>query len=396
MSRFKAHICFVSDQPLPNILPALHPDLKPEKIYLLSTALKKANANAQETVLKGRGIQVEIIDIPDAFHIDSIQENVDKIIKAHADKQELVLNATGGTKPMSIAAFKQCYKDDISVFYMQTPKVIWLSNTQQDELEIRESLSLKEYLQSHDVIMQSREIRGIPAKRREMAERWAGHWGKYSKVFSRLNKYASKAQNNELQVQIPKDGRSEDFNNWLRELEESSELLEYEKSLSDAKHETYRFKSENDRKFLNGMWLEEYVYDLLCSMKEQYPGITEVARNVEVQQHPQTTRKDVKNELDVVAIANQQMWVFECKTGQQLGKEGQHPGEEAVYKLASTMKNMGGLRTRGCIVSCNRLRDEEKSRAELLDIHVIDVDSVKKENLRSRLVPILGLNTLKE
>jgi len=83
------------------------------------------------------------------------------------------------------------------------------------------------------------------------------------------------------------------------------------------------------------------------------------------------------------------MWVFECKT-RTYGNFSTH-GEEMIYKLAGIMRNMGGIRTRGCVVSFNALRDIEKSRADLLNIDVVDGRNLRKNSFRSKLVQIFGL-----
>ena len=61
-----------------------------------------------------------------------------------------------------------------------------------------------------------------------------------------------------------------------------------------------------------------------------------------------------------------------------------------IYKLAGLMKSLGGLRTKGCVVSFNELRDQEKSRADLFDIAVIDGKNLK--HLRSQLCTVLKLS----
>ncbi len=156
--------------------------------------------------------------------------------------------------------------------------------------------------------------------------------------------------------------------------------------------EQYKFKDESTRQFVNGGWLEARIFDELKSLRNEYRQIAASARNVTVQHRAGATRSAVRNELDVIALIHHQMWVFECKTGRfhpNSGRSDRRGGEDMVYKLAGTMKNLGGLRTRGCVVSFNPLRDVEKSRADLLDIAVIDGGNLA--NLRSKLVTTLGL-----
>ena len=395
MTRFKAHIGFVSDQPLPNMLPMLHEAMKPEKVYLLCSEQqnKKGNVQAQQTVLARMGVAVEVVPVADAFALQAIGTTIDELIDRHSP-DEVVFNATGGTKPMSIAAFEQCMCKGVGVFYVQTPEIIWLNATGHETDErfvITGSLPLDKFLQAHSVELLERTTNRVPRSLSELAAHWASRAENYAKAYSALNYYAGKAEKKPgLAVAISRENRAKHLTDLLKELEHHK-LIEFIKT--DRKDsEQYKFKDEPTRQFVNGGWLEARVFDALESLRERYPRIAVVARNVHVRQRPGVTRSEVKNELDVVALIDHQMWVFECKTSRvdlDSDRSDRRGGEEMVYKLAGIMKNMGGLRTRGCVVSFNPLRDVEKSRAELLDIAVIDGRNLA--NLRSKLIITLGL-----
>ena len=387
-ARFKAHICFVSDQPLPNILPVLHEDMKPEKVYLLCSEqqAKQGNGEAQKAVLEHKGVTVEVVKVADAYDMEHIETAVNELINNH-QPDEIVFNATGGTKLMSIAAFEQCLCGGIGVFYVQTPDVLWLNapgSGSEEKPVITESLSLSDFLKAHGVDLLESEISPIVEPLKSLACSWAKRAGKYAREYSSINYYAGKASEDEcLAFSVPSNKQHGNLKNLLDELEHEG-LVEF------IGGEEYRFQNKDIRQFANGGWLEARVFDELQSLRTNHPQISVVARNVTVQQRPGSTRSDVKNELDVVAVVSHRMWVFECKTARFQGPQpDRRSGEEMVYKLASTMKNMGGLRTQGCVVSFNSLRNEEKSRAELLEIEVIDGSNLK--DLRSKLVQALGL-----
>ncbi len=396
MTRFKAHICFVSDQPLPNILPILSEQMKPEKVYLLCSdqQSKKGHGESQKAVLEHHGVKVRIVPVTDAFDMDNIEAAVDELIEQHGPG-EIAFNATGGTKLMSIAAFERCQCKDVSVFYVQTPDIIWLPR-QEDNRDMRipysSSLKLKDFLLAHGVDLHDEENAPIDERHRELARFWANRAEKYASAYSALNYYAANAEKDlsfNVSLQDRKQPPPPYLENLLEELEHEKWITFHKTGNKDQK--SYKFKDEKARLFVNGGWLEMWVFHELQSIqqKQKYPQISIVTRNVQVQQRPGSTRKPVKNELDVVAIVNHRMWVFECKTS-RLGKpQDKREGEQMIYKLAGTMKNMGGLRTQGCVVSFNRLRDEEKSRAELLEIKVIDGHNL--HDLKSRLVTTLEL-----
>ncbi len=96
-------ICLVGEQPLPNVLPIL-PWL-PERVVFLHTALKASREAAQRCAgfLKGRGVATSI-HLTQAFDPAETANDVLRLAVKH-DPARILLNYTGGTKPMSLAAY---------------------------------------------------------------------------------------------------------------------------------------------------------------------------------------------------------------------------------------------------------------------------------------------------
>ncbi|MEH6577379.1 MAG: DUF1887 family CARF protein [Amphritea sp.] len=382
----KAHICMVSDQPLANILPTLVPELKPDTVYLLTSEQQrqKGNGEAQKNVFSHLGITAEIIPIGSAFNLEEVQKVVQQLIDSHP-QQQLLLNATGGTKPMSIAAYELCYSADIRVFYLQSEQIIWLNPLQDESMSLSQSLSLSDYLNAHDIEVTDYVTNKVPQARSELAGIWAKRARKHSQPYARLNYYAQQASNDRLTATLDaKDNKGNGLSVILDELERLQMLQQQAAQIT--------FADEDARFFANGGWLEEWLFSELMQLKQKYPTITSVARSVSVELHNQQTQQPVRNELDVIAIVNNRLWVFECKTKRMQGKHqprGENEAQHMIYKLAGLMKSLGGLRTCGCVVSFNALSDYDKARAELFDIGTIDGRNLAE--LRSQLAQLLGL-----
>ena len=97
-------ICLAGEQPLPNVLPVLaHP---PTKVLFLHTSLKASREATHRcaALLRARDIQVETVET-DAFDAARITKDVQAIAAAHPTA-DLLLNYTGGTKIMSLAAYQ--------------------------------------------------------------------------------------------------------------------------------------------------------------------------------------------------------------------------------------------------------------------------------------------------
>ena len=125
-----------------------------------------------------------------------------------------------------------------------------------------------------------------------------------------------------------------------------------------------RFRSEAARFFVNGGWLEEHLYRLCLSLKKSTP-IQDVGQGIEVER--EVRHQPVRNELDVAFLANNRLYIIECKT--KLFKSGSG-GSEALFKLDTLTDLLGGLQARGMLVSFQPLRDADLRRAADLRIEV--------------------------
>ena len=101
--KYQTHICLVSTQPTPNLVPAIDPDVRPrEMVLVVSDAMRKA-ADHLQLVLERHKVVCEQWPISDPFDIDHVRMRLEKLLQRRAG-EELALNVTGGTKVMALAA----------------------------------------------------------------------------------------------------------------------------------------------------------------------------------------------------------------------------------------------------------------------------------------------------
>ena len=100
------------------------------------------------------------------------------------------------------------------------------------------------------------------------------------------------------------------------------------------------------------------------SLKKSTP-IQDVGRGIDVER--EVRHQPVSNELDVAFLANNRLYIIECKTRRfQNGSAG----SEALFKLDTLTDLLGGLQARGMLVSFQPLRDADLQRAADLRIEV--------------------------
>ena len=119
MQAFDIHICLISGQPTPNLVPALSPDMCPKKVIMLVTREMKEQAGYLKNVLRSHGVLTDEETIENAYDIGAIQKQIEELIgKLRQEKEapSIVLNLTGGTKPMAIAAQTALFLQRYSLF----------------------------------------------------------------------------------------------------------------------------------------------------------------------------------------------------------------------------------------------------------------------------------------
>ena len=101
------HVLLVSDQAMPNFLPVLNKDLKPKSVTLAVSSKMQRRAQWLKNEIEKHQVQI-LPDIELGENVADVNIVQSVFMKWVDDNKELfensVLNVTGGTKPMAIAA----------------------------------------------------------------------------------------------------------------------------------------------------------------------------------------------------------------------------------------------------------------------------------------------------
>ncbi len=108
-------ISLIGEQNLPNLLPILH--LKPERVILVYTDLTEKTAVRLTKLIQD---QVEVTQVQvDAYNIEETKEKLATAVSTSAPS-ELIVNFTGGTKMMSLAAYQTAADLQAPLLYLQS------------------------------------------------------------------------------------------------------------------------------------------------------------------------------------------------------------------------------------------------------------------------------------
>ncbi|NEX22437.1 DUF1887 family protein [Thiorhodococcus mannitoliphagus] len=372
------HLYLVSNQATPNLTPALDPSIAPRRVILLVSPDMRQRADWLEAVLKARGIGVERWPIQDAWDVAHIQLRVLELLEAEQDRLRvgapprrddqreaaIALNATGGTKPMSIAAYEAFRAYELPIFYVhpEHDRLIWMHPPGREPVDIANRVRIEAFLQAHGSRVQSMMTDAVPAARQTLGEWLVANQARLAKPVATLNWLAQQA---EQTLRTPALERRHLRDRWFATLVDHC----VEARLLTRTGDHLSFPDEAARFYLNGGWLEEHVFTLLRGLRAAGQPIQDLARSINLYRLDQRGA-EVRNEIDVACLAENRMYLVECKTRRWNDGDTQGPGAEALYRLDTLVDLLGGLQARGMLVSYQRLPAAVMQRASDLRIQV--------------------------
>jgi hypothetical protein len=381
--RFDTHVILVSGQPTPNITPALDPDTKPSEVVMLVSPDMSRRADWLANVLRPAGVRVRHWELADAYDVEAIRHRVLELLIEFGG-ESIALNATGGTKPMAIAAYEEFRQAGRPIFYVhpERDRLIWMHPSGWTARDLANRVRLDAFLQAHGAGLAPRPAGyGMPEALRNLAEGLVRKVEDYQNALRTLNWHAMKAEQRKSLVS------PEEISGALRR-DDVRELVGWfeAEGLVDVRHGRLHFADEAARFFANGGWLEQYVYAAAQALKREHLGIQDIGRGLDVMREHQGVA--VKNELDVALLAENRLYLIECKTRKFDGEtDTGGAGAEAVYKLDALVNLLGGLQARAMLVSYQPLAPAILNRARDYRIGVCAGGELRelKETLRKWL-----------
>ena len=346
-------LILVSAQPIPNLTPILDESLKPKTVVMLVSNDMQERGLALAKIFKERGIHVEQIAVANPWDADQISDLILDVLSQYPDG-DIALNATGGTKLMSIAAYEAFRSVDYPIFYVhpEQDRLLWLQ-PKQPAVDFNNQLKIKDYLIAYGANqVEIPSTFGVKATIRSLTEHiLAGI------ELGSLNYLAYQADNSKLAVEINHGPLSRPV------LWELLDLFE-QAGLCRINGHALQFTDAEARFIANGGWLEQHTYGICLNLKKEL-ALQDVAANITINRQP-GGKVPVKNEIDIALIKHNRLHLIECKT-----KRFDDQSADVLYKLDSLRDLMGGLQGRALLVSFNQLDKPSRARAKELNIHLI-------------------------
>lgn len=362
MTKFDTHLCLVSAQSTPNLIPVMDSEFAPRRVVLAVSPDMHARGEWLSTVMRRHKVLVETLKIDDAYDFNSCWDIFSEWLTEQTT--EVALNVTGGTKVMAMAAqdvFREM-KNPIFYINVENDSVLRLDRGEQP-FTLISKIKLREYLESHgySVNNEANSKPNIPGKQRDFVKRLAYESDRLGVGLGQLNWLAQQAKDTLVSPELDANQLDSRALNELISMFSTAEWLIH-------KNNKLQFPSEAARKFVNGGWLEFLVYQELTQLAPEI-GLADYAIGLEVTAADGKT----KNELDVATLYKNTLHIIECKSANlnSNGKMEESSGAEALYKLEA-LRDIGGLRTKALLVDFRGgLRDTDKRRAAQMNLGII-------------------------
>lgn len=384
MPTFDTHLCLVSAQATPNLLPLLDEAWRPRRVVLACSAPMKHAAQALRAVIqtKGGGIVVDTLDLPNAYDYAALSDAFLNYLAEHSD-ENIALNVTGGTKLMAVAAQEVFRSAGKPVFYVnvESDEVLVIGEKSRSQ-PLRAKLKVHEILKAHGYSVTTQTQPQISRELRDLTARLIDHVTSAGRALGALNALARSARDNQLRAELSPGQQG------TRALDDIVALFA-DAGLLRQQGNALIFKNEEARFFANGGWLESHVYEVLQSLRAQHEGLSDVAMGVRVSfaQANGKPQNNDKNEIDVAFLYRNTLHLIECKTANlaQPGSGGDDKATEAIYKMESLLK-LGGLRTRGMVVDYRgQLSQSEANQKRAAEAHIEIVSGNQLKDLKGAI-----------
>ena len=368
------HICLVSRQLQPNVIPWL--ELKPERTLLLASDSVDAEATQLLKIARDLGLKAE--RYPDVVPTDSYAHLRDFFLDLATElptETDIYVNLTGGTKLMTLAAADVLADEGYQFFYTDT------NNRQIEFLNLNNasntpppqafsgSLDIKQLISCGVASIRSTGTTD-PQRKQQLLDRKRLIDG-FTRVavnnassISKLNGQIAKhilSENGQIlrQPNLRLDQKQENVFRAVFTDAHNSNLMQY-----DSDTATVHLRSAEEARWLHGIWLEEFVW-----WQMRATGLKQYDTGVELQWRlpDHKARQLPANEIDAIAAYDNRLCIVECKTAklEHVGKQ------DVIHKLSRLSSQLSGPFGKAMLVSLHAPSDSFADRARHSNVTIV-------------------------
>ncbi len=379
----KVLLCLLSDQHIPNLLSVHH--FRPDRLVLVETPTMRGKAKDLLAALRLGGLDFAS---DDRCHVQPLEaeDTLDSVRKClqHAHgrypAETWIVNLSGGTKPMSIAAYEFSKEVRACPIYVNIQKPNVMLNL--DGLDPEPCIyrpTIREFLAGYGF-----EFRRKPEDIANAEERARTWWTCAARIAKECPRQSLLCLGDLQDPAVKK--RCDDARDRGLELApgvlapEDSELrkeLAALFSLRDAPEGLCGKLDKYGVDFLTGGWLEVFLWQLLQRHADAL-RIWDVRLGI----HPAKIGVKTDSDFDVAFMHDYRLCMVECKSGSQ-----EHdPGAEILHKVEAVVRQFRALGIRSCLATTSpnvlgtdgQLKPSIRDRAGIYQCRILVRDEIRE------------------
>lgn len=379
----KIMVCLVSRQHIPNLL-SIHA-IQPDRLALMVSKKMEAECRHEYLLyaLEKGGMNYrcrkDLIPVEDENSVASaslaLQTYLDDISKKNPGV-EIIVNITGGTKPLSIGAYIESEKRGLELLYISESDQTKALDMKGSYRLLTHDITIAEFLGGYGYSI----LNGIEmAQAEEQALQTA----------NLAVTLASRIDDKRLWESLAKLGKLKKGNDGIILTKENDVFIEdinlreqmvHQFGLLDEESCLVGRISGKDVLFLTGKWLEVFIWSLLKPLVGS--AIWDLHLDCKFGKNDlkgQTT----DNEWDVIFMRDQSLCIIECKTGDL--SQYSSSGSDLIYEIAGIKSQLQALRVKTYLVTTSeKVKCEEGmiKKDLLLRSKVYDCDVIPAWEIR--------------
>ncbi len=370
INQYSTHLVFADREMTPNLGPILDERLIVKNVLIAYTPNLIENAKRLKTIYNAHNIKAELRPIEPAFEISDIVSDLKNLVK-EIPYEQLAFNISCASKMYTLSVFKAFENTPVGLYYLlPNDQFKWIQPNGLAEFNIADNLQLEEFLHAHGIEQMDavkltpsqasfanglvNAIQKIILQQHALTtyQFFSTHFarGKSFKLILHNEHYYLNEINSHTRI------NADLLVGFLRKLHNQNILclnMNDNEISPRAEHDGWR------RTFFEGGWLEYYTYRAILELKAEIPKLKDVAFGVKLQ------RENAHDEADVLFIANNQLFIVECKTGANVNVNLH------LQRLDSLKNRLGGVTAHGLLVTTENI-GANLNKANLLNVGVID------------------------
>jgi hypothetical protein len=357
----KIHVCIVSQQVLPNLIPVLSDENVSGFILFAGDSTQKKQGRRLKNILESKNIEcIKSVNAKNSFDYGAIlavaQKLRQQLARDYADST-WVINITNGTKVMSLALHNAFYDaTQVELIYVDTQNgAIRYMSEQQVPIPMKSVIDLPTYMAAQNFIMTENPAYNVDdidymQNRRFLIDKvYKPNFGRMWLLSTIFNRSGSEAIKKKCLIQPISNKIKSDAIPLMSKLEDAGLFV------WDRDKNTLSFENEETAFFLAGGWLEEYAY--WCAVDA---GATDIGINVKGywdKDVSNNANNKPTNEFDLLLCHQNQLMVIECKTMANINEGGK--GQDIVNKIEALGSNLGGLFGKSMLLSTSKVSEDD-------------------------------------